>query len=107
MRNHVITHRENEKKTLQNNIFIVSILNMSISMGLRSVTLVPSFFSRQNASKDTHDDPNEPSLQFDPGGHDQGHHIALDVITCGVTPPKWAVLPECCQFSENLLCIVA
>ena len=79
---------------------------MSISMNRRSNILAPSLFSRQNASNDTHDDPNGPSLQFDPG-HGQRHHIAMDAITCGVTPPKWAVLPECWQFPETLLYIVA
>ena len=78
---------------------------MSISMDRRSIILVPSCFSRQDAANDTHDDPNGPIYQFAPG-HGQGHHIAIDFITCGVTPPKWAVLPECCQFSENVLEIV-
>ena len=47
---------------------------------------------RQDASNNTHDDLNEPTLQSDPG-YGQGHYITMDFIMCGVTPPKWAVLP--------------
>ena len=74
-------------------------------MTCRSIILVPSCFSRQDASNDTHDDPNEPTLQLDLG-HSQGHHITMNFIICvlwGNTAKK-AVLPECYQFSENLLC---
>ena len=67
---------------------------MSVSIDRRSIILVPSCFSRQNASNDTHDDPNGPTLQLDPG-NGQGHHITMTFITCGVTPPKRAVIPEC------------
>ena len=77
-----------------------------ISVDRWSTILLASSFSRQDASNDTHDDPNGPTLQFDPSDS-QGHHMSMDTITCGVTPPKWAVLPEGCQFSENLLYIVA
>ena len=75
-------------------------------MDHRSIRLVPSCFPRQDASNDTHDDLNEPTLQLDPGDG-QGHHITTNFILCGVTPPKGAVLTECYQFSENLLYIVA
>ena len=46
-------------------------------------------------SIDTHDDPNGPTLQLDPG-NGQGYHITMNIlgITYGVTPPKRAVLPE-------------
>ena len=81
------------------------ILNMSISKDRRSITLVPSCFSRQDASNDTHDDPNGPTLQLDPGDG-QGHHITMNLIICGATPTTRAVLPEWYQFSENVLCIV-
>ena len=70
-------------------------------MSLRSIILVSSFFSCQDAFDDTHDDPNGPTSQFDLG-HGQSHHSAIDIITLGVTPLKWAVLPESCQFSENV-----
>ena len=80
---------------------------MSISMDRRSIILVPSCFSRQGASNDIHDDPKRPIWQFGQGlGHGQRHHIVTDFITCWVTPPKWAVLPEYCQFSQNLLEII-
>ena len=79
---------------------------MSISMDRRSIILVPSCFSRQNASNDTHGDPNGPTLQLD-RGVGQDSHINMNFIICGVTPPKRAVLPECYQFSENLLYIIA
>ena len=91
---HVITDRESERITLQNHILSLFILNISVSMDLWLIIFVPSCFPRQATSNDTHDDPNGPSLQFDPG-HGQGHHIAVDVITCGVTPPKWTALPKC------------
>ena len=64
------------------------------------------FLSRQNASNDTHDDPNGPALQLDPGV-DQDHHITMSSIICGVSPPKRAVLHECYQFSEKLFYTVA
>ena len=80
---------------------------MSISMDRRSIILVPSCLYDRNASNDTHDDPNGRTLQLDPGDG-QGHHIIMNFIIGGVTPPKRAVLPECYQFfSENLLYIVA
>ena len=79
---------------------------MSISMDHRSNILVPSCFSLQNASNYTHDYPNGPTLQLGPGDG-QGHHIAMNFIICGVIPPRSAALPECYQFSENLLYIVA
>ena len=75
-------------------------------MDRRSINLVPSCFSRQDASNGTHADPNEPILQSDPG-HGQCLHITMDFTLCGVTPPKWAALPECYQCSENLLHTVA
>ena len=58
-------------------------LNMPISMDHRSIILVPSRFSRQNASNDTHDDPDGPTLQLDPGDG-QGHHITMNLIMCAV-----------------------
>ena len=67
-----------------------------------SIILVPWCFSRQGASNDTHDDQNGPTLQFDPD-HGQGHHIAMNFITCGATPPKWPVLSECCKFSQSFV----
>ena len=70
-----------------------------------SIILVPSCFSRQDASNSTNDDPNERALQSDPS-NGQDHCITMDFIMCGVTPPKWAVLPEYYQFSENSFCIV-
>ena len=73
---------------------------MSISMDRRSIILVPSCFSRQNASNDIHDDPNGPTLQIDLGDC-QCRHITMNFIVCGVTPPKRAVLPECYPFSEK------
>ena len=75
-------------------------------MDRRPIILVPLCFSRQYASNGAHDDLNAPTLQSDPG-HGQGHFITMDFIMCGVIPPKWAVLPECYQFSENLLYNVA
>ena len=81
-------------------------LNMPVSMDHTSFILVASYFSRQNASNDTHDDPDGPTLQLDPGDG-QGHHITMNLIICGVTPLKRAVLPECYQFLENLLYTVA
>ena len=80
VQNHVITHRKNQKATLQKYILSVLILNMSISMGRGSIILVPSFFSFQDASNDTHDhrcnwmddgSSNGSSMQFDPG-HGRG-----------------------------------
>ena len=77
-----------------------------MSMDRRSIIFVPSCFPRQNASNDTHDDPNGPALQLDPGDG-QCHHITMNLIICDGTPLKRAVLPECYQFSEKLLYIVA
>ena len=51
-------------------------------MDHRSVILVTSCFSRQDASNDAHDDPNGPALQLDPG-HSQVHHIAMNFIYVG------------------------
>ena len=61
---------------------------MSISMDRRSIILVPLCFSRQNALTMTltHDDPNGPTLQLDPGDG-QGHYVTMNFIICGVTPP--------------------
>ena len=67
---------------------------MLISMDHRSIILVPSRFSRQNAPNDTHDDPNRPTLQLDTGDG-QDHHITTNLIICGVTPPNRSVLLEC------------
>ena len=55
---------------------------MSISMDHRSIILVPSCFSRQDASNDTRDDPNGLTLQLDPGVG-QGHHITMNFIIVG------------------------
>ena len=65
-------------------------------MHRKSIILVQSCFSRQDALNDTHDDAKGPTLHFGPG-HVQGRHIAMDFIMCGVTPSKRAVLPECYQ----------
>ena len=70
---------------------------MSIDMNRRPIILVPSFFSRHDASNDTPNNPNEPALFFFFDlGHVQGLHIAMDIIMHVVTPPKWEVLLECC-----------
>ena len=81
---------------------------MPISMDHRSIILVASCFSRQNASSDTHDedDTDAPTLQLDPAGG-QDHHITMNLIICAVTPLKMAVLPECYQLSENVLYMIA
>ena len=71
-------------------------------MDRRSIILVGSCFSRQDAANGTHDDLNEPALQSDPG-HSQGHYIIVYFTVRGITPPRWVVLPECYHFSENLL----
>ena len=44
--------------------------------------LVPSCFSRQDASNSTHEDTNESTLQSDPG-HGQGHYITMDLLMVG------------------------
>ena len=93
-----------KKRKLHHKKYIlrVFILNILISMDHRSIILVPSCLSRQDTSNDATDDPNESTLQFDTGpGH--GRHITIEFITCAVTPPKWAVLPEYGHFSENML----
>ena len=87
-------------------ILSVIILQNLKSMDRRLIILIPSCFSRQDPSNGTHNDPNETASQSDPG-HGQGHYITMDFIMCGVTPPKWAVLPVYYQFSEKLLYNVA
>ena len=69
---HVINLSEKRENTFKKGILSAFILNMSIPMDRWAMILVRSFFSRQDASNDTHDDPNGPTLQFDPG-HGQGH----------------------------------
>ena len=56
----VMTYIENESITFQEYILIVFILDMSMSMGRRSVVFVASFFSRRDASNDARDNPNGP-----------------------------------------------
>ena len=68
---------------LQKYILCVFIQDVSISKHRRSIILVPSCFSRQDASNDTLNDPNGPILQFSPG-HSQAPHIVMDQLT----PPK-------------------
>ena len=70
------------------------------------IILLPSCFSRQDASNGVHDDLSEPTLRYDPS-HGQGYYITMDFMMCGVTPPMWAVLPEYYQFSGILLYNVA
>ena len=103
---HVIKHSKNEKITLKKYMLSVFILHKSVSMDRMSILSLPSCFSGQDASNGTHDDLTEPTLRSDPG-HGQGHYITMNFIMCGVTPLKWAVLPECYQFSENVLYVVA
>ena len=82
-------------------------LNTSVPMDHRSIVLVTSCLFHQDTSNDTHDNPNGPIQQFDPG-HGQGHHTPWTCI-CQVwaNTAKVVVLPECCQFSEKKLQIVA
>ena len=76
-------------------------------MGRLLIILVSLCTSRQYTSSDTHNDQNGPTLQFDPG-HGQCHRYhGLYHVGGAVTRAKWAVLPECYHFSENLLYIVA
>ena len=51
---------------IKNCILGVFILNISILMGRRSIILVASFFTPQNASNDTHEDTNGSTSRFDP-----------------------------------------
>ena len=55
-------------------------MNISISMDRRPIILVPSSFSCHKASNDTDDDPNGPTLKYDPG-HCQGRHITVTSST--------------------------
>ena len=75
--------QRNPERYIKNYILGVFFLNMLISMDRRLIILVPSHFSCQTAFNDTHDDPNEPTLQFHPG-HGQCHHITMDFIMCWV-----------------------
>ena len=59
VQNHVITRRENESITLKNT-FKRIYPKYADSMDRRSIILEPSCFSHQDASNDTHDDPNLP-----------------------------------------------
>ena len=75
-------------------------------MDRRSVILAPSYFSRRDASNDTHDDPNGHIWQLDPG-HSQGHHTAMDFVTCGGNTAKVGGATWMLQiFKKKLLQIV-
>ena len=60
VQNDAIICRENENIALQKYTWSIFILNASIPMDRRSIILVPSCSSSQDASNDTHDDQNGP-----------------------------------------------
>ena len=106
VQNHDITHSKKRENYIKNTFYAYFSWIFSYPWVAGHFLFVSSCFSRKDASSDTHDDPNGPVLQFDPD-YGQGHRIIMDFIMCGVAPPNWAMLPECYQFSENLVYIVA
>ena len=77
-----------QREETQKRILVVLIPNMPISMDHRSISLVPSCLSRQDASNDTLDHPSGPTLQSDPGqgsailviGH-IGHTVKVTILS--------------------------